>query len=943
MASSKGIIIMAEVIIAKLIGKLHEVLSEKAILHQELGNQLYQFIEELEDILCDTSGGNKSGVDILQQFTHMMRYARDAEDIMENILVESSRRQLHKSLKGRFIHTVAELVGCRDSHAEAQKLIQKLVDVLYHYSTIRGRSSPRLKLFGESGRFGSHRAESLMMRRTTITAATRASVSISGMPGIIGREGETKALKNMLKESKGQFLISVNGEEGIGKTALVRSVYNCPETERLFRCRAWISCSKDMSQGWLLAELIKQSLTKELKDLDRREIEDLLELLSSLWMESRYLIVLDIAKGSSVDISWIPCKILERCGSKLILISRNFLASLGSYKLSNKLDLETLKEDSSRKFLPENTRTEGSEDEILEICGGSPLKLILWRELVMDVDAGSLGEPYQYWKIEEVMYWIFRKLPPWVKPCLFHLCLFPRESEIRTRRIFQLWYTEGLAGRYGPDTPEDCLQELLDRNIVQVDRRRPSDQKPKACHLLGCWHDYLSKLGTGFGLLHIEGENKHVSRGPIRTKASHWIARRSGDSTTHPPLDADTVLSIQSYISFQTAKKGTRSREVKQLLKPLQRTKDRALLRVLDLEGVYRPTLPVQFGDLLPNLRYLGLRQTILDSLPNSVANLSKLETLDLKHTEVTKLPGSILKLKSLRHLYLNEVSFDKEILSGDFGNNLETLWGLSVGKGSAMLKALNKFKGLRKLGMTCHSVDVLEVMENLTTLFFLELFRLRSRDHLGQPGKVVLSPHMKGMPSLLKLYLLGRLNGFRESIACLPKNLRVLTLSVSNLQYDPMSYLGELPHLVRLSLLARSFIGQTITCRKGSFRSLRELRLWKLEKLREITLEDGSMESLEELEIRGCNELLKMDNLSNASKLKRIKLAEVAEGLVSELSKKHQNLFVISRDLPRDESIFGLSWRERESELLEYGGHESIPGLSWREREGDLPSFGDN
>ncbi|KAI4381033.1 hypothetical protein MLD38_007151 [Melastoma candidum] len=138
MASSKDIVVMAEVIIVKLIGKLLEVLSEEAILHQELGDQLYQFIEELEDILRDTSDGNESGVDILQQFTHMTTYARDAEDIVENILVQSSRRELHQSLKGRFIHTVAELVGCRDSHAKAQKLIQKLVDVLCHYSTISG-------------------------------------------------------------------------------------------------------------------------------------------------------------------------------------------------------------------------------------------------------------------------------------------------------------------------------------------------------------------------------------------------------------------------------------------------------------------------------------------------------------------------------------------------------------------------------------------------------------------------------------------------------------------------------------------------------------------------------------------------------------------------------------------------------------------------------------
>ncbi|KAI4312755.1 hypothetical protein MLD38_037552 [Melastoma candidum] len=882
----------SEVVIIMLIGKLREVMSEGAIVLQELQEGLSKFIEQLQEMLKNASGGwdEKTGNGHLrEQCKNVVICARDAEDIADSILLEASSPS--NSKKGLFLRMVYDLTGCGDRQARAKKLMEKLMELLWHYTKMmQGRLLPTerwSKVYGESRGSGSHRDGEDEMK----------------LPLIVGRDDETKILIDQLKKDfLGLRVISVTGEEGIGKTALVRSVYDCSETKHSFSCRAWISSSKTKTQQHMLVELIKQSPELVLTNLDRMGVEDLRSILVGSLTEYRYLIVLDDWKDFKLVMKLLHL-FRDSQGSRVIVTSQEDLPFPPVATWVYHLPLKPLKNEDSKTLLGNVDENEATE--ILNKCAGSPLKLILCRRLVMDTDARSsiakcVNAHGSDWN-KAVMHLTYTKLSPWVKPCLLYLCLFPKGSEIRTRRAFQLWYAEGLARRNGSDTAEACLQELVSRNIVQQVKRRKADKSLKTFSLPGYWHDYLLKFATNFGLLELDVEDNSISRRKSLIAASPWVARCLGTSNSLPPQDVKTTSRIRSYISFKKDKAGNLSREVKQLLKPLQGMRDSMLLRVLDLEGVYKPMLPENFGDLLPNLRYLGLRWTILDSLPKSVVNLSKLETLDLKHTEVTKLPGSILTLKNLRHLYLNEVSFDDDVPLGNFVSNLETLLGLSICKGSHMLKVLGKFKVLRKLGLTCHSADVWEVTDIISTIQPLELLRLRSGDLLRTPGNLEIGSHLKCMMRLSKLYLLGRFDGFTDRLGFLPENLRILTLSMSRLEYDPMSYLGQLRNLVGLNLLGRSFTGRTITCPRTSFPSLRELRLWKLDQLREIRIEDGSMKSLEELEIRGCQLMRKIEGLNYASNLKHVKLTNVREQFFKQLRNSNEDT---SRIITSRESI---------------------------------------
>ena len=111
------------------------------------------------------------------------------------------------------------------------------------------------------------------------------------------------------------------------------------------------------------------------------------------------------------------------------------------------------------------------------------------------------------------------------------------------------------------------------------------------------------------------------------------------------------------------------------------------------------------------------------------------------KYTNITTLPSSIWKAKKLRHLYMNEVSIQKPSRVVSSTNQLQTLMGLFIGSKDPKDCGLEKFTGLRKLELTCHSESTEETAKCISQLGSLLTLRLRSRDSFGQPLYLVLSP----------------------------------------------------------------------------------------------------------------------------------------------------------------------------------------------------------
>ena len=337
------------------------------------------------------------------------------------------------------------------------------------------------------------------------------------------------------------------------------------------------------------------------------------------------------------------------------------------------------------------------------------------------------------------------------------------------------------------------------------------------------------------------------------------------------------------------------------------------MLVVLDLENVYKPAMLSETLGKLLLLKYLGLRRTFLDSLPRSVGNLPYLQTLDVKHTNMTTLPSSIWKAKKLKHLYLNQIHLDMSIerpnselltnirplnrlvnqilldMSIEQPNsghltNIRTLKGLVIGCKSQVETCLENLTDLEKLGLTYDSTLAEEIADWISKLTNLQSLKLRSSNPFGQPSTLKLRNMLENR-KLSDLYLLGQLELPRPIIDAgfFPLSLKTLTLSVSQLENDPMPILGRLPCLNILIFLRNSYMGDTMICYDG-FRQLRVLKLCMLENLEYWVLNEGALPQLGELEIKGCLRLHVPEDLNLIQNLKKVTLMNMPPYFVNNL-----------------------------------------------------------
>ncbi|KAI3757336.1 hypothetical protein L6452_04872 [Arctium lappa] len=124
----------------------------------------------------------------------------------------------------------------------------------------------------------------------------------------------------------------------------------------------------------------------------------------------------------------------------------------------------------------------------------------------------------------------------------------------------------------------------------------------------------------------------------------------------------------------------------------------------------------------------------------------------------------------------------------------------------------------------------------------------------MGRPSKLVLKP-LVNLDKFSHLNLYGNLERLPAPNE-FPPTIKVLTLSISRLNKDPMETLEQLPCLIVLRLLADSYTGKRMVCHRGGFKKLEVLKLWMLKELEEWDVEDEAMEKLEELDIRCCYKL---------------------------------------------------------------------------------------
>ncbi|KAF8017220.1 hypothetical protein BT93_H2419 [Corymbia citriodora subsp. variegata] len=774
-------------------------------------------------------------------------------------------------------------------------------------------------------------------------------------------EAKEELRKWIMEQDEYERSISIWGEEGTGKTFLARWVYSQAKHMGYER-RAWVHVSASMDVREFLLEILKQfdELASDVNDMDIWEIK---AQLRRKYLEIKFLIVLDDVQLSSKQLFqalWYTTWSHLQC--RVITTTQDETIARYSSVTSWPIRLEKLRNEESQRMLAwklsrvSDGQRLSNEKDILNLCSGLPLCISLLSGFLSNArehERAALVKEASMMTLLDILQLSCHKLPVHLKPCFIYMALFPIAFPIPTRRLVRLWLAEGLLDSHSYDIerertrtrqPEDVgemfILELADRNLIDVVSWR-ADGSPKACQMLTSLYNMIRLIVMSTGFLHIHATSKSKDgngRNPTnqqqqlpaqlreRTKI-RWLAEHTNIVTddcggSYPDLN---LSHVHSFLSFYQ-RRGMLTKDISMFLRKMTSKTGYSLLRVLDLEGVYKPSLDGVLHKLVL-LRYLGLRSTVLDSLSSAVADLHHLETLDIKHTNITLLPNSFWKARNLRHLHLNWFYIDLKKILRACSNNVN---------------ALTKLQTLSELVIGEVKENMMrDHMDSLTTLTTLKLFLQHSSgDTLGVAGKAVadwISFRLTNLQSLtfgviqenmlakqakpakkeakpttlpigplpklslteqhhdlIELYLLGQLNKPIWT-QLLPGSLMVLTLSGSKVEIDMMPELGGLlTNLRTLRLLADSFLSKSMKFIKEGFPSLMILKIWKLSELKEVIIEQGAMPRLKELEFRQIKRLEAVTGINTCKELENISVIHQSDSLVKQLDDgKGKNVYL--------------------------------------------------
>lgn len=890
----------AEVPVSLLWMKLQKMHDEERFIFPGLRNRVVTAVNELEKILnfLKASKPNHEKISISPQETTLLHTIYSAENFTESFLLQRRRKGVIQTEMPLAFSPWTQLWFS----FKMMKLVRSVRAVSREFEKTQGQpmvDNTALPDGQEIDALTTHNIDVAKQADPWSSPLEPSPLIEQESDAIVGREVEVQELVSRLINHNDDSLrvISVVGDKAVGKTALARNVFKRLDIRQHFPRRAWLYVSGDLAYRDRLLIILKQIPTSELKDLEIMREDELSDMLFKFLMEYRFLIVLDDVQDQPVDV-WHK---LFRCfgdavnGSRVILTTRHSNIAINTDRWSSPLKLRPLNEEKSWSlFLKKvgrpgySTQLNNLRGAILRICDGLPLAIVLLGGVLSVLDYKewstvirlALGCPPRLANIVDFGY---DQHPYVLKPCFLYLALFPKAYEIPMRRLLQLWLAEGFIqskpdGRIPEDEAKRYLEELVRRNLIEIAKWK-SDGSPKMCRMPTYLYDDFLPKANDIGFLHVH----HGKTGCTSTDSPEsYIPRLADKFGVDSSTSKSHIRHLRSYVSFNSEKRDASNSGIGQFLKTMTKRRGFVLLKVLDLEGVYKPLLPKKLGKL-QNLRYLGLRWTGLDTCPESVGDLPCLETLDLKYTNITTLPSSIWKAKRLRHLYMNEMSIKKP--PKESSPNLLTLMELHIGANSPEEYGLHNFTSLRKLGLTCHSKSAREAAKCISELVNLQTLRLKSRDPFGQPVKLVLEP-MKKHESISNLYLFGEIE--KDDICNVPGTLKTLTLSMSELEEDPMPILGKLlPQLNMLRLFAHSYTGKEMTCLAGHFPNLRVFKMWKLEKLEQWKVEQGAMPQLVELEIRVCKNMKSSVELEKLATLKELILTDMPQDFIKDVSRR--------------------------------------------------------
>ncbi|KAL1807122.1 hypothetical protein ACET3Z_030190 [Daucus carota] len=681
--------------------------------------------------------------------------------------------------------------------------------------------------------------------RTLIrTSAIDKQVDVVGF-----KEDIDKLMKQLNSQDPALKIISIHGMGGLGKTSLATKLYNSNEL-RHFGTRAKVCVSSDYTIKDVLKRIIKSFKGPEHEQyMSNMDEHDLLQYLPQLLQnQGCYLVLID----DIWDINaWNQIKIAfpnQDNGSRIIITTRNKKVAETVDKNVSAYQLRFLREEESWELFcktaqPTDQNLENLGKEMVGKCGGLPLAIVILGGLLLH------NQSYDYWSKVKVRIWrnlrddsvdiveilslSYKDLSPQMKDCFLYLAQFPEDHIISVERLKHLWIAEEFIsedeegdGVVMEDLAEDCLNELINRNLIQI-QSLLLNGKVGTCRVHDLVRELAIKKAEEQKLLVIFDSSKdqpnliHLLEGQRR----HAISNGIGECLKlleQRRFDASYLRSLLFEVY-----------EVKVYLKEVKLMHTRFKnLKVLDMSSVRSDWIPEEIGDLVL-LKFLGLTshgsKTV--AVPASIGKLKKLQSLwGGRDGSYYTVPRELWELPELRHLYYLFIEISGRLNIGSHQTKLHSLIGIQM----------REWVKIDTVNFT-----------NLRTLHIL------NNDHVDEHGGYSLES-LSSLNLLKSVYLVGIIKHSLE-LRFLPDSVMDLTLYYSDLKDDPMPSLENLPNLTTLELDRNVYRGNKMVCSQNAFPSLQILRLSRFDYLKELQVKDGAFPCLKSFQALYCEKLKKI------------------------------------------------------------------------------------
>ncbi|XP_024315523.1 putative disease resistance protein At1g59780 isoform X2 [Brachypodium distachyon] len=512
---------------------------------------------------------------------------------------------------------------------------------------------------------------------------------------LVGREKEkSEIIKLVTGQATGQFeVITVWGMGGLGKTTLVKDIYQSQELSDIFDNRACVTVMRPFNLEELLRSLFMQldRESSEKKDvvglmsstkntLLLMSLAELIKELAKLFQTKRCLIVLDDVLSTAEWDRIEPIFHEMRKTIRIIVTTReeSIAKHCCSQKQENIYKLKDLEyKDAHDLFTKKVFKGTVDLDKqypelvqpaklILKKCDQLPLAIVTiacflatqpkapleWRKLSEHLSAELEMNP-QLGTIRTVLMRSYDGLPYHLKSCFLYMPIFPEDHRVGRGRLARRWSAEGycreVRGKSAEEMADSYFMELIARSMILPPQESIRCTKGiDSCQV----HDLMREIGISksmeenlvFTLEQGCSTNSQVTMRHLAI-SSNW----EGDQNEFESMvDVSRVRSLTVFGKWKSFFISDRMR----------------LLRVLDLEdatGLLDHHLK-HIGKFL-HLRYLSLRGCGgIFHLPDLLGNLRQLETLDIRGTNVVMLPKTIIKLLKLKSLRAGEVLLDEDV-----------------------------------------------------------------------------------------------------------------------------------------------------------------------------------------------------------------------------------------------------------------------------------------